>query len=363
MTPLAEEYSSLFTINAIHRFRANSLNEDFDLRPTIHTAGIMREFGLIFKPTTAGATVLGRVVSDGSGMFPVNIDSQSSFCLSFLLSGRSPELVNFSDLPSKRDPFKTYVLSNTNDNVQKKKRLLTSSFEKDALSESDLVKLRPRVFDLDIRKRSKTFTIKMTDKSGRLLLVKEMQPSSKIRQFPVDLRTYGGGLIEVNYRGAHESFYVSDEINAVSAMGIIDIHTGSQVPQDYRFISDIGQLQHRDYYIFVDSRKVYWQYAIYPIHRETLDKDSVSVTLTKGKDISFPLKGEIEKRDNKSVVVVRSKETVALSDKVRTGLSLTLPRANGGGKITIHNLPNPKPSAIRPTKSGGNHYSEVQLYV
>ncbi|MCW3090716.1 MAG: hypothetical protein JWP81_1785 [Ferruginibacter sp.] len=104
----------LFYENQVCRKYITSPVPDFNFMPTVETNLLIKRMGLILKSTerTGGFTILaltnGKIGPDELLRFPARVGDK----LSFFMVLKTPELLNFSDLPVAADAQKIFYFSN-----------------------------------------------------------------------------------------------------------------------------------------------------------------------------------------------------------------------------------------------------------
>jgi hypothetical protein len=106
-TPRRLLYERLARVSVLHEYYGGACR-DFAVRPTRHTAGLLRRLGLLFRPEDAGFSVLYDHLGAGSLMeFIRNRRGRGEepwTRLCFVLSLRNPSFVAFTELPADTNP-------------------------------------------------------------------------------------------------------------------------------------------------------------------------------------------------------------------------------------------------------------------
>lgn len=361
MSVSGNTYTELFSIALRHHYRSENRNLDFELLPTGQTAELMAQRRLLWLPTATGISIYGLVASGSGSESRIYISADEKLGLTFLIVPIQPHFRIYSALPFAPEGDKIYRFHNLNNNPDGVNRLLTAPDSTKAVTSKDLVPIDSPIQRQALAPDPNVLEVTATDALNTIHYKREVEAHAEEQlDLVVNLETLPEGYYKLKIGSTEKLFYLCAELARRAAFGVVDIFVGDPVPQDNRFLDDEDKVVARRYLINIGARKVFWQYAIYPHYRSSLAAADVTLAHGNGGGITFrspQLRGD-------GAVVVRSQSKVALTDKPKAGINLTVPRPVGAGDLEFANLKNPSPADTRPVATGSDeYYSEARIYV
>lgn len=373
MSPVDIVFKDLFSISLRHRYYANGVSQDFLIVPTALTQSRMRDYGLLFRQTATGMTVL---YEEDPALKGPRRAFQETLRFSFMLQPRNPWLLNYSDLALDLPSGRFYYLNNLNDNVLGGRLLLTRAA---FVSSQDVLSLKPLVFQHRDALPGPDAELRITDEFGKVRVSRQARVVEGYAVWTIDLRGCGPGSYRMEINGTEkERFYASDELEGRKFFGLIDVLHGPQVPESYRF-TDPEQgnaIEARTYHVEIDNRKTYWKFYVvlkyqlkgvkpedwpagWPEDWAVVNPEQPSV------EIKSPPGSRKTLADGNLAVPFVSDAPLPLKEAPVKGLALKKVSGNGNGTTLreVVNLPKPPVGAVVPDPEEDKIFSEVFVYI
>jgi hypothetical protein len=369
MIPMDIVFKRLFSVNLCHRYYENRLSNDFLIVPTALTQNRMRDYGLLFRQTATGMTVLYEENPNQEGPRKA---LQESLRFSFMLQSRNPWLLNYSDLPLDLPPGQLYCLNNLKDNVQDGQLLLTRAA---FVSRQDALELKPLVFQYRDASPESDAELRITDEGGVVKVTQQVRVVEGHAVWTIDLRGPGPGAYRMEIDGTEKNrFYASDELEGQKVFGLVDIVHSPQVPKGYQFTDpdhDHAVLP-KTYLVEIDNRKTYWKfYVVLKYQLKGVKPEAWPAGWPENWAVVNPAQPsvKIEPRpagmktlaDGNLAVPFVSDTPMALQEEPVKGLALKKVTGNGNGTVIreMGNLPNPSVGSVVPDPGESKVFSEV----
>jgi hypothetical protein len=207
------QFSSLFDVEIAHNYFQSGRIQHLDIIPTDTCQGQLRNYGLLFKRTAKGFTVLYEVSEDDSQnshpLKPISEDVR----FSFFLQSKNPHLATFSDLPLQAQSNQLYYLHNMNNNPQNGTLLLSSKTSSAFLSSDDSLEFEALIFTYQATSSNSSANIKINDEWSNTVVNETVAIIEGKLYFEVDLRGPGPGKFSLLIDDVEKkTFYASDEL-------------------------------------------------------------------------------------------------------------------------------------------------------
>ncbi len=265
MGTLRTTYHPLFGITILHGFYRDGVSRNVRLEPTPATTGLLRRFGLVFRPNDRGGTVYGELDPTNPAPRLLRPLESEAAVFTFLLQPIDPAFLTITALPAYTG-HPIFYFNNRFDGVDGETRFLGDSVA------SQPVGAPIRFVDRDtytyaFAPARQHGTVTISDITGAVRhTVSFSEPApievltidlAGIPDFPASLYTAGDD------QGGEERFYYAPSLFGKSCFGIVDIFT-RDLPAEYAFIDAAGALNSAKgaYAIGFDARETTWRYIV-----------------------------------------------------------------------------------------------------
>jgi len=356
-------FDTLFEIELAHTYYTSKVSEDSTIEPTPGTRRLMQDYGLLFRETSGGGLVLYEYYPDVTDHpHPVHpVEEELQF--SFFLRSSSTVLLNYTDLDIDRPSDQILYFSNLQSNQQDGRLLLSADTSDEYVSSQDDLLLRPPLFNYSFQSVQTSVDMEVKDVFGNVVQHSRILVVDGEGSFTVDLRKRTPGKYSLAIDGSTVmEFYASDSLVRRSALGVIDILTGSGVPAAYRFLDTNFDVVPRTYHIRFNRRETWWKYYVVLKYRPDIQPDDLSIKQTGGA-LHFTRQSATTLPDGFTAVPFLSTAPIPLEEEPVSGLRLE--RRNHGHSETfeIDNLPNASVRTVTPDPAEHKIYSEIFIYV
>lgn len=337
-------FNKLMNINLLHEYYANGICTDLQIKASSETQVLIRQYGLLFKPTNLGAIMLYESIDD-LGTPKISIDEPLK--LTFLLSANSSFFTNFTEADFSTIPATVYHFSNKNSGVIESGNDFT-------ITQGKLNKPLPLI--------TKFLKVNKSGSANYVLLLDTENKATKIFFDPdedvltIDMAKFESGTYEFKQFtaadteiGSSSTMYYNKSLSGTIPFAVFEIFLDEN-SMDALPINFIFNLK---------SRETFWRYKVLvkesvpPTSDYTIDSSNVSIIHTphEGDPISF------EAASDSEPIIIRSTDKVKLKEKGVDQIGLY----RGEDNILISSLPNPSPLKLE--KVGNDWYSDIYVYV
>ena len=361
-------YDTLFKVALFHNYydseNGRSVADDLEIAPTAACLRSLKNYGLLFKSTGQGFSVLYEAEEgEGDALVPRRpIEDPVRF--SFVIKTRTPWFLNFSQLPIPEDgPPKIYRVHNRQDNEQGGELLLTADDAAQYLSEKDRVEAKSLLFHERFETEDTHADMQVVNERGDVVMAETVFPVENTVDFVVDLRKALPGKYTLKKNGAKvRDFYADDELVGENVFAAIDIFDDDSVSAAYRFTDENHRAAPKTYKIKIDNRKVFWKYLVVLKYRTQIDTEDLSVALS-GNGAAFSKLPDTVLSNGLTAAPFVSNDEMGLTAKPVKGIKLTCDAKGAADDFEIANLPNGRAETIKPDKDEDKIYSEIFIYV
>lgn len=355
------DFQPAFAVDIRHDYYPDGISTDFQIVPSSDCCQLLKSNGLLFKETPGGFTVLYE--TDGSdGPVSPKRKIDNPLALSFILFSKTPFLLNYSNLPLDKTLDQIFYLSNRRKTPDDGRLLLSAAADKEFLSVSDLLSLRPQRFQVNIDTIADSSLWELLDDRGGLVHRQRVMTIEGTSTYLVDLGGKSPGAYVLRCDGDdHLQFYAADQLVGRSPFGVIEIAVDSQVDTAFAFVDAAGKVQCRRYLLKLQARKTTWEYYVVAKYETGLAPDDLQVSLDEP-SVSFDRQAAITLADGSTAVPFVADSELPLSRKPLKGITLHKKKGPSTAKLVIDNLPNPSVAELIPA-GGDNLISRVYVYV
>jgi len=361
-------YKKVFRVSVENDYYKNGHSSDFSFAPSQHCQKLLKDHGLIFKPTPYGFDVFGEVEEVGNDERLIK-GFQEDMKFTFLVKLDDPYFLNFTDIPVKSGAHTIYYFNNLTDYETGGELLMINKDEIPKISfnqsriamSSEVFKFNYTSFD-----SSKTGTVTFVDEG--FSLDQTLNNNNDEFQFQFNLSEFHPGRCEFSVDGVTDTFYAANEIYKEEVFGIIEIFANSSVPSNYQCVDSGNIVTTREYIIPFTNRSTIWRYFIYDKSTNTLDNLQIDMTGTEFHPESFPAASypddyALFRFTSGEPGSPETEKPLPLTEEPVTHIRLS-GTINSTNKDIIEHLPNPDITLIKPdSKDNRKIYSDIILYL
>jgi hypothetical protein len=376
------QFNSLFDVEILHNYYQSGHVQNLDIIPSVTCQRLLTNFGLLFKKTSKGFTVLYEIIDESNGDSHPLKPITENVRFTFLLQSRNPYLVNFSDLPLQTPANHLFYLNNMNNNPQNSKLLLSAKTSSEFVSSEDNLEFEPLIFHYQAASSSTSVNVKINDQWSNTVTSETVAIVEGKLNFEVDLRRHGPGKFSLWVDDVEKkTFYASDELVGKNVFGLIDIFRDDRVPEDYQFTDPDNNhdVLAKTFTAKIDNRRTFWKYYVVLKYRTDIDPEDLSIeflpqtendndneddTDSGNGDFTTPFerKPPIERSDGLMAIPFISQAVLPLQENPIKKIQLKKTSSISSGIFSIKNLTNPSVATI--IKSDADQFlSEIFIYV
>ncbi len=361
---MSNKFTNLFSVDFKHNYYTDERNSDFHITPTLSCMELLKDFGMLFRETVEGFTVLYPEFHDGDKDIPFKpIDINLKF--SFMIKSRNPYFLNISDLPLNISSSKIYYFNNLTENTDDGALYLASDLSNRFISDTDRMSVKPQAFHYVFDSVETSSLVEVLDEANRVVFSEKVFPVEEVYQCFVNLAKFPPGRFVLKIDDVQSLvFYASNELYKTPVFGIIDIFKNDiLVPESYQFVNpvDSKNVSPKNYRVYINNRKTFWRYNVilkynkeYKPHRLSVKHPVRGTKFNKNGVQSLP--------DGTSVVQFESKEQLSLLEKPVKGIKLRR-KVQGKKEVEIENLPNPNIKFLNPDLENDKVFSDILIYI
>lgn len=357
---MRSHYPELVSFNFQHAYYQSGRSA-FAFFPQKQTQRLLRRFGLLFRSTADGFTILYPAVKDEDDKMVPRRRLPDQFALRFWICPNYPYNGSISALPVFRTHRQTLYFDNLTDRsdgdtlyVNNEAPTVTTASAKDILRQAPISwrfsKTSPNPILVSVRNAVGTVV-----KTKRFHPLKDHPHEDKVRCL-IDFGEIDPGLINITAGSEEtETYYRPESYPDRAPMAAIDLYAGPSVPEPYRFVDTDGNPQFKMFTCRIDRQSSTWRYIIVPRFSTALQANQLAIEDADSR-YTFGSPTEIQTMSGEKAFAIESVGMIPHQEEPIKGLSLRKNTAD-----LIEELPNPGPDQIQVLDSG--IYSEIFVYV
>ncbi|MDR0793339.1 MAG: hypothetical protein LBE82_08510 [Chitinophagaceae bacterium] len=271
------KYNELFSLSITQLFYQNKVCKkyqaepilDFQITPTQETINLLRRLDWVYKPaaTNGGFVVMARVSDDnGSGNSLLRFSPKKEEKLTFGITLKNPDVVNFNDLPVQQPSGESYFFTNQiSDNLAARNSLHLSQNNAGA-GAGDLVKFSTSAYSFHNLSPISTGTAVVKHVlTGAVVAAKSLTNQNGEADVAFDLSSLPSGKCRllISNAVADEFYYVGNSF-VQPVFAVVEIVLSDAPDANYRVVeSDASITPARPQFdILFTNRKTIWRYNI-----------------------------------------------------------------------------------------------------
>ena len=355
------DFQKAFAVDIRHDYYPDEISADFLISPTPDCHRQLLKYGLLFKETAGGFSVLYETTGlDGVPEPKRKLDRK--LALSFVLWAKAPFLANYSKLPLDKTPDQFFYLSNRQKALNNGQLLLSAAAGDEFISEQDLLALRPQRFQVDVETAADSILWELHDAQGGQLHRQRVMTVEGTSSYLVDLGDSSPGRYLLRRDGIdHLQFYAADRLVSGFPFGLIEIAADTTVSNDFSFVDGSGNVQFRRYLLKLQARKTTWEYYVVAKYETEVEPTDLQVQLD-APPVTFARQAAVTLADGSTAVPFVAGSVLPLTQQPLKGISLRKKKGPSTPRLVIDNLPNPSVAEVIPA-GGDNVISRVYVYV
>lgn len=336
-------FNTLLKISLSHEYHADGLCNELEIKPTRSTLSLLNKYGILFKKTGSGATLLYES-PDGSTTMKVPVEEELKF--TFLFTVNNPAFYTFSDIEFGSEPLSTFYFNNLNPVINGQNHTILDS------KLTSPIKLETRLLTVNkLDSTVKFFIIKnIKDEEFKYYFdIKSGESKVRLSDFLPGKYTIEQFDFSHNKVGTTYTYYYNDEIFSSNLLGVIEL-----------FIDSSFNPANPVTYLFnFKSRPTIWRYNILkkPATPSLTSDNITAATISVKHEPDNPADEIIFKPPTGTdPIVILSNNAVKMKEKGYDKI-----RLKRNTEILISNLPNS--SAEKIENDGSNWLSDIYVYV
>ena len=333
-----------------------SVQSAFTFQPQRQTQRLLRRFGLLYRSTRDGFTILYQAIKDETETLVPLRNLPEQFALRFWICTKYPTTGTVSALPLFRSTRQSLYFDNLTDRKDGDTLYLNQAAPAvTAANEKDLVSLAPISWRFSKAATEPVF-VRVQNAHGTVVGTEYCRPHEGHIQCLIDLGQIDPGLISITAGSeTTETYYRPESFPNCVPLAAVDLYTGPVVPDTYAFIDSSGVPQPKVFTCRIAKQSSTWRYIIVPRFNTALQAGQLSIEDADSR-YTFSSPTAVQTMSGEDAFAIESQGLIPHQEEPIKGLSL---RRNSVD--LIQELPNPGPDQIIVADSG--YYSEIHVYV
>jgi hypothetical protein len=333
-----------------------SVQSAFTFQPQWQTQRLLRRFGLLFRSTRDGFTILYQAIKDEFDALVPLRKLPEQFALRFWICTKYPYTGTVSELPLFRPTKQSLYFDNLIDRKDGDTLYLNQAAPAvTAADEKDLVSLAPISWRYSKAATEPVF-VRVQNAHGTVVGTEYCRPHEGNVQCLIDLGEIAPGLVSITAGSeTTETYYRPESFPDCAPLAAVDLYTGPTVPDTYQFVDSDGVPQPKVFTCRIAKQSSIWRYIIVPRFNTTLQAGQLSIQDADSR-YTFGAPTAVQTMSGEAAFAIESQGLIPHQEEPIKGLSL---RRNSVDLIP--ELPNPGPDQIMVGDSG--YYSEIHVYV
>jgi len=277
MSVLQVKYAELLSLSVTQLFYQNKVCKkyqaqpilDFQLMPTQETMILLRRLDWVYKPTdTAGGfVVMARVSGDnGSGNELLRFIPKKGEKLTFVMTLKNYDVINFNDLPIQQSSDELYYFTNQVSDNAASRTSLHITHDATGVNSNDLVKFSASAYSFhNASPISAGAAVVKHVLTGTTVAAKSLANQNGQADVAFDLSLLPSGKCQLLISNAvADEFYYLGNSFIQPVFGVIEISLSDALDANYRAIEPDGSItpDRPQYNILFTNRKTFWRYNI-----------------------------------------------------------------------------------------------------
>lgn len=333
-----------------------SVQSAFIFRPQRQTQRLLRRFGMLFRSTQDGFTVLYQAIRDETDALVPLRKLPEQFALRFWICANLPYTGMVSALPLYRATRRTLYFDNLFDRKDNDTLYLNRAAPAvTAANEEDLVNLAPISWRYS-KAASQPVFVRIQNAHGTVVAAEYCRPHEGNVQCLIDLGEVDPGLVSITADSEETvTYYRPESYPDCAPLAAVDLYVHPNVPAAYAFVDAGGVPQAKVFTCRIAKQSSIWRYIVVPRFNTNLKAGQLSIEDADSR-YTFKNPTEVQTMSGESAFAIESQDPIPHQEAPIKGLSLRRNNAD-----LIKELPNPAPDQIMVGDSG--LYSEIQVYV
>lgn len=277
MSVLQVKYAELLSLSVTQLFYQNRVCKkyqaepilDFQIVPTQETMALLRRLDWVYKPTSTsgGFVVMARVAGDnGSGNELLRFKPKAGEKLTFGITLRNYDVINFNDLPVQQTSDELYYFSNQISDNGAARTNLHLTHDASHVNSNDLVKFSTSAYSFHNASPINPGTAVVKHVlTGATVAAKSLSNQGGQADVAFDLATLPSGKCQLLISNAvADEFYYLGNSFVQPVFAVIELDLSDVLDANYRVVeSDASITPDRPQYnILFTNRKTIWRYSI-----------------------------------------------------------------------------------------------------
>ncbi|PZF73394.1 hypothetical protein [Taibaiella soli] len=278
MSVLQVKYAELLSLSVTQLFYQNKVCKkyqaepilDFQIVPTQETITLLRRLDWVYKPTdtNGGFVIMARVSGDnGSGNDLLRFIPKKGEKLTFGVTLRNYDVINFNDLPIQQTSDELYYFSNQISDNTAARSSLHLTHDTTGVNSNDIVKFSTSAYSFHSTSPIGAGTAVVKHLlTGATVFAKSLANQNGQADVAFDLSGFASGKCQLLISNvvADEFYYLGSSF-IQPVFGVIEINLSDALDANFRVVESDGSItpDRPQYNILYTNRKTFWRYNIF----------------------------------------------------------------------------------------------------